>query len=111
MLFALCCFLTGLAAPTLLPALWARLRARSSDADLYDDGAEGLLLNLAEPPTRWFNMGSWENEGKGEGGSFPQAAAQLCRRVAQAARLEPGQRVCVRPPLALSLLLLCVCWL
>ncbi|GAA5894863.1 hypothetical protein JCM8208_006089 [Rhodotorula glutinis] len=91
MLLPLCCFLAGLALPTLLPALWARLRAPSSDADLYDAGAEALLLNLDEPQTRWFNMGSWDASGQR---SFAEAAAQLCRRVAQAARLEPGQRVC-----------------
>ncbi|GAA5856671.1 hypothetical protein JCM9279_004867 [Rhodotorula babjevae] len=90
MLVALCCFLAGLIAPTVLPALWARLRAASSDADLYDDGAEGLLLNLDEPLTRWFNLGWWAPEER----SFAHAAAELCRRVAKAARLEPNQRVC-----------------
>ncbi|KPV73059.1 uncharacterized protein RHOBADRAFT_46153 [Rhodotorula graminis WP1] len=90
MLVGLCCFLAGLAVPTLLPALWARLTARSSDADLYDDGADALVLNLDEPSTRWFNMGYWP---PGER-SFSSAAAELCRQVARAARLEPGQRIC-----------------
>lgn len=61
--------------------------------EVYSDDDDALLLNLAEPQTRWFNMGYWDTHTD----SFPDACAQLCRKVAQAARLEPHQRICVRP--------------
>lgn len=60
--------------------------------EVYSDDDDALLLNLAEPHTQWFNMGYWENSTR----SFPDAAAELCRRVARAARLEPHRRICVR---------------
>ncbi|KAJ8291513.1 Erythromycin 3''-O-methyltransferase [Rhodotorula toruloides] len=60
--------------------------------EVYADDDDALLLNLAEPSTRWFNMGYWDTHTR----SFPDACAHLCRRVAHAARLnEPHhQRIC-----------------
>ncbi|KAK4331124.1 methyltransferase type 11, McyJ-like protein [Rhodotorula toruloides] len=58
--------------------------------EVYSDDDDALLLNLAEPQTRWFNMGYWDTHTD----SFADACAQLCRKVAQAARLEPHQRIC-----------------
>ncbi|KAG0660016.1 hypothetical protein C6P46_004817 [Rhodotorula mucilaginosa] len=70
---------------------WRRPRAAS---ELYDD-ADAILLNLKPPETRWFNMGYWiDSVGPDD---FPRAAEQLCRTVAQAARLQRGERICVSP--------------
>ncbi|GAA5871861.1 hypothetical protein JCM1840_004020 [Sporobolomyces johnsonii] len=59
-------------------------------SEVYEEG-DALTLNLALPPQRWFNMGYWKQGGTE---SFPDAAAELCRRVAVAAKLQPGERLC-----------------
>ncbi|GAA5896096.1 hypothetical protein JCM5296_006244 [Sporobolomyces johnsonii] len=59
-------------------------------SEVYEEG-DSLTLNLALPPQRWFNMGYWKQGGTE---SFPDAAAELCRRVAVAAKLQPGERLC-----------------
>ncbi|GJN94148.1 hypothetical protein Rhopal_007222-T1 [Rhodotorula paludigena] len=84
------CVLAGLLLPTLAPAL---LRAVSAfPREIYgDDDADALLLNIDEPRSRWFNMGYWTARPRT---TFPEAAAELCRRVALAAGLSSGQRVC-----------------
>lgn len=69
---------------------WRRSRA----SELYDD-ADAILLNLRPPETRWFNMGLWTDSIDAD--DFPRAAEQLCRTVAQAARLQRGERICVSP--------------
>lgn len=75
--------------------------------EVYADDDDALLLNLAEPSTRWFNMGYWDTHTR----SFPDACAHLCRRVAHAARLnEPHhQRICVRPRVLFEMLSCDVC--
>ncbi|GAA5982577.1 hypothetical protein JCM10908_006704 [Rhodotorula pacifica] len=60
--------------------------------ELYDD-ADAVLLNLQVPRTRWFNMGFWTATGT-DPNDFATAAEELCRRVATAARLQPGERIC-----------------
>lgn len=69
---------------------WRRPRA----SELYDD-ADAILLNLKPPETRWFNMGLWTDSVDAD--DFPRAAEQLCRTVAEAARLQRGERICVSP--------------
>ncbi|GAA6057320.1 hypothetical protein JCM3770_001088 [Rhodotorula araucariae] len=89
MLLPLCCFSAGILLSALVPVLIRRLASSSSAREVYDDDADAVLLNLEQPATRWFNMGLWA-----PARSFPDAAAELCRRVAHAARLEPNMRIC-----------------
>lgn len=79
----------------LLVAAVCSLRSlrRRQRTELYDD-ADAVLLNLRLPQSRWFNMGYWTAGTAAD--DFPSAAAELCRRVAQAARLKAHERVCVR---------------
>ncbi|GAA5923137.1 hypothetical protein JCM1841_000083 [Sporobolomyces salmonicolor] len=66
------------------------LLSPSRASEVYEE-SDSLTLNLTVPPTRWFNMGWWK-QGRTE--TFPDAAAELCRRVAVAAKLRPGERIC-----------------
>ncbi|POY74952.1 hypothetical protein BMF94_1928 [Rhodotorula taiwanensis] len=77
----------------LLVAAVCSLRSlrRRQRTELYDD-ADAVLLNLRLPQSRWFNMGYWTAGTAAD--DFPSAAAELCRRVAQAARLKAHERVC-----------------
>ncbi|ORY92436.1 S-adenosyl-L-methionine-dependent methyltransferase [Leucosporidium creatinivorum] len=77
--------LIGIALPHVLRLL-LRLCLRQS---VYEDDRDVLALNTIAPPTRWFNLGWWE-EGTT---SFPEAAAELCRRVASRAEISKGSRV------------------
>ncbi|GAA6015178.1 hypothetical protein JCM10207_003630 [Rhodosporidiobolus poonsookiae] len=88
MLTHLLCFLAGLLGPFLLPPLLHRLK-HGTAKELYDD-TDAVLLNAVEAKSRWFNMGYWTRGGQE---SFPEAAAEHCRRVALAGRLTSHQRV------------------
>ncbi|CEQ41112.1 SPOSA6832_02787 [Sporobolomyces salmonicolor] len=82
-------FLLGLLGPRLISYALALL-SPSRASEVYEE-SDSLTLNLTVPPTRWFNMGWWK-QGRTE--TFPDAAAELCRRVAVAAKLRPGERIC-----------------
>lgn len=58
----LACVVFGLALPTALRSVLARL-TRAPSSELYDQ-ADAVTLNLPSRsnPTLWFNMGWWEHE-------------------------------------------------
>ncbi|GAA5888808.1 hypothetical protein JCM16303_003019 [Sporobolomyces ruberrimus] len=90
MLLYLVCVAIGLALPSIARGIYSKLTATPSN-ELYDQ-ADAVTLNLVNRPngTFWFNMGWWEQGGKGE---FAEAATLLCRKIAQAARLSANQRI------------------
>lgn len=80
----------GVVTPFLIRSSFPRGRGR--EGEVYED-ADSQLLNL-ELRSRWHNMGFWD-EGVDE---FPTACAQLARKVAGAAGLRKGERICVSSP-------------
>ncbi|GAA5879168.1 hypothetical protein JCM3774_002099 [Rhodotorula dairenensis] len=83
---------TTVACSALLIGLCYTCFGWTRSSELYDD-ADAVLLNLSPPETRWFNMGFWTCPGHAAD-DFVRAAEELCRTVARAARLRPGERIC-----------------